>query len=128
MTATFANQADTFQATLMSLFAGNPHDTEADLSKVFTPSFTQRDDDTTRDFAGFVKHMKWLRENLPAGSVQLTITQFLRDGAHLAERHNSTLTKPDGTVSAAETFLFAEVAEDGRIAWVVETVKHRQGD
>ncbi|PWY73116.1 hypothetical protein BO94DRAFT_538998 [Aspergillus sclerotioniger CBS 115572] len=126
MASTFANQADTFQATLMSLFVGNPDDTEADLSKVFTPTFIQRDDDTTRDFAGFVQHMKWLRENLPAGSVNITITQFLRDGPHLAERHDSTLTKPDGTVSAAETLLFAEVAEDGRIAWIVEAVKPRK--
>ncbi|PYI08663.1 hypothetical protein BO78DRAFT_395528 [Aspergillus sclerotiicarbonarius CBS 121057] len=123
MAATFANQADTWQATLMSLFVGNLDDTEADLAKVFTPTFTLRDDNTTRDFAGVVQHMKGLRETLPAGSVQLTSTQFLRDGPHLAERHHSTLTKPDGTVNKAETFLFAEVAEDGRIAWIVETVQ-----
>ncbi|RAK95531.1 uncharacterized protein BO80DRAFT_429773 [Aspergillus ibericus CBS 121593] len=57
--ATFTNQASTFQATLLSLFAGNPSDTDTDLAKIFPPTFTQRDDHTTRDFTGFVKHMQW---------------------------------------------------------------------
>lgn len=122
-TTTFANQVDTYQAALMSLFSGKAEDTEADLSKLFTPTFTQRDDQASRDFPAFVKHIRWLRENLPPGSVNLTVTHFLRDGNQIAERHSSTTKRPGGEISRAETFMWVEIAEDGRIAWIVETVK-----
>ncbi|KAK3936873.1 hypothetical protein QBC46DRAFT_21228 [Diplogelasinospora grovesii] len=127
MTVTsFADDKVVYQAALASLFSGKPEDTESDLSRLFTPTFTQRDDDTTRDFPAFVAHIRWLREILPTGSVTLTVTQFLRDGAQLAERHDSTTTFPDGSVGRAETFQFAQLAEDGRIEWIVETVRHVQ--
>lgn len=86
----------------MSLFAGKPEDTEADLS-------------------AFVAHIRWIRKILPA--VALTVTQFLHDGAQLAERHTSSTTLPDCTGKRAETFQFAEVVEDGRSASIIETVK-----
>jgi hypothetical protein len=122
-TTTFANQKDTYQAALRSLFVGKPEDTEADLSKLFTPTFTQRDDDTTRDFPAFVAHIRWLREILPPGGFNdLTVTQFLRDGNQLAERHGGSKKKPP-TPGSTETFQFAEIAKDGRFAWIVETVK-----
>ncbi len=118
----WADNKDTYQAGLMSLFSGKPEDTEADLQKLFTPTFTIRvpSDGNLFDFPTFVTHIRWLRENVP--SVTLTITQFLRDGSQLAERHTSTTTMPDGSIGAAETFQFAEVAEDGRVAWIAETV------
>ncbi|KUL90186.1 hypothetical protein ZTR_02175 [Talaromyces verruculosus] len=120
---TVCDKVETYQAALMSLFSGKPEDTEADLSKLLHPSFTQRDDTTTRDFVGFVAHISHLRQVLSPGSVELKVTQFLRDGNQLAERHTSTMKMPDGTVRQAETFQFGELAEDGRIASVVETVK-----
>lgn len=123
---TFADQKDTYQAALISLFSGKAEDTEADLAKLFTPTFTQRDQDKTRDYPAWIAHVRWLREFLPPGSVNLTVTQFLRDGNQLAERHSSTTEKPDGTVGAAETFQFAEIAEDGRFAWIVEDVKSQK--
>ncbi|KAJ9150394.1 hypothetical protein NKR23_g3662 [Pleurostoma richardsiae] len=123
-TTDYASKRDTYQAALMSLFSGKPENTEEDLSKLFPPTFTQRDDDVTRDFPAFVAHIRFLREILP--SVTLTVTQFLRDGTQLAERHTSSTTRPDGTVVEAETFQFAEVAEDGRIAWIVETVRRAE--
>ena len=122
---TFASEATTFESALTSLFSGPPETTEADLAKFFTPTFIQRDDETTRDFSAFVAHIKWLRGILPPGSVTLKITQFLRDGNQFADRHSSTMKMPDGKVGAAETFMFGEVAEDGRIEWVVETVKRK---
>ena len=122
-TTTFANQVDTYQAALMSLFSGKPENTEADLSNLFTPTFTQRDNETSRDFPAFVEHIRWLREILQPGSVNLTVTHFLRDGNQIAERHSSTTKMPSGEVSGAETFQWVEIAEDGRIAWIVETVK-----
>jgi hypothetical protein len=122
-TTTFANQVDTYQAALMSLFSGKPEDTETDLSKLFTPTFTQRDNKASRDFPAFVKHIRRLREILQPGSVNLTVTHFLRDGNQIAERHSSSTKKPSGEVSRVETFMWVEIAEDGRVAWIVETVK-----
>ena len=81
----FADKRETCEAALTSLFSGKPEDTEADLSKLFTPTFTLRDDETTRDFPAFVEHIRFLRGFLP--KVTLTVVQFLRDGAQLAERH-----------------------------------------
>jgi hypothetical protein len=120
--ATFANSPETYQATLMSLFAGNPQDTEADLAKIFTPSF-KFEAEEKYDFDGFVAHMRRLREMKL--TVNLTTVQFLRDGNQLAERHVSTTTLQDGTEGHAETFMFAEVAADGRIDWIKEVVQRR---
>lgn len=122
---TFANQKDTFQAALMSLFSGKVEDTETDLSRLFTPSFKHydEDEDKIRDFTAWVAHIRWVRQILDPSSVNLTITQFLRDGNQLAERHISTTKNPDGNLAAAHTFQFMEIAEDGRIEWIVETVK-----
>lgn len=120
--ATFTDQKETFQAALNSFFSGKPKKTEADLARICHPSFTLTAEHEAMNFPGFVKHMTWLRENLPANSVSLTITQFLVDGNQRADRHSSTTTMPDGTVRGAETYLFAEVADDGRLLWVKEHV------
>lgn len=117
---TFTDHKDTYQAALVSLFSGKPEDTEGDLSKLLAPSFTLRDQDGTRDFAAFVSHMRWLRQNVPR--VTLTITQFLRDGPQVADRHVGITTLEDGTVLKSETFMFGVVAEDGRLVSLVETV------
>jgi len=123
--ATFASRIDTFQAALVSLFSGKPEDTEAEISKIFTPTFKHYDEDSgeIKDFTAWVAHLRWVREILTPGSVSLTVTQFLRDGNQLAERHISTTKMPSGKISPAHTFQFMEIAEDGRIEWIVETVK-----
>lgn len=117
---TFTDHKDTYQAALISLFSGKPEDTEQDLSKLLAPNFTQRDEDGTRDFAAFVAHMRWLRENVP--QVTLTITRFLRDGSQIADMHIGLTTLEDGTVLKSETYMFGEVADDGRLLSLVETV------
>lgn len=117
---TFTDHKDTYQAALVSLFSGKPEDTEEDLSKLLAPNFTLRDQDGTRDFAAFVSHMRWLRQNVPR--VTLTITQFLRDGPQVADRHVGITTLEDGTGLKSETFMFGVVAEDGRLVSLVETV------
>lgn len=117
---TFTDHKDTYQAALISLFSGKPEDTEDDLSKPLAPNFTQRDEDGTRDFAAPVAHMRWLRENVP--KVTLTITRFLRDGSQIADMHTGLATLEDGTVLESETFMFGEVADDGRLLSLVETV------
>ncbi|RFU78153.1 hypothetical protein TARUN_4085 [Trichoderma arundinaceum] len=121
--ATFADNPETYQATLRSLFAGNPQDTEAHLSKIFSPSFNFEAGPEKYDFAGFVAHMRRLREMKLV--VDLTTVQFLRDGNQLAERHVSKTTLQDGTEMRAETYMFAELAEDGRINWIKEIVQSK---
>ncbi|KAL7947390.1 hypothetical protein V8C42DRAFT_317644 [Trichoderma barbatum] len=121
--ATFADHPETYQATLRSLFNGSPEDTEADLSKIFTPSFKFEAGPEKYDFAGFVAHMRRLREMKL--NVDLTTVQFLRDGNQLAERHASVTTLQDGKEMPSETFMFAEIAEDGRINWIKEAVEPR---
>lgn len=121
--ATFTDSPDTYQATLRSLFAGDPQDTETHLAKIFSPSFKFEASREKYDFAGFVAHMRRLREMKL--TVDLTTVQFLRDGNQLAERHVSKTTLQDGTEMRAETFMFAEIAEDGRINWIKEAVQSR---
>ncbi|RDW61395.1 hypothetical protein BP5796_11287 [Coleophoma crateriformis] len=120
---TFADNVETYQAALSSLFSNKPEDTEVDLSKLFHPTFTQRDGEAVRDFPAFVAHIRWLREILPPGSVNLTVTVFLCDGNQRAERHTSTTKTSDGIVTPAETFQFVELADDGRISSIVEAVR-----
>ncbi|KAL6871960.1 hypothetical protein J3F83DRAFT_713834 [Trichoderma novae-zelandiae] len=119
--ATFADSPQTYQATLRSLFSGDPQDTEADLSKIFSPTFRFTAGAEKYDFAGFVEHIRRLREMKL--SVHLTTVEFLRDGRLLAERHVSAMILQDGKEMAAETFMFAEIAEDGRINWIKEAVQ-----
>jgi hypothetical protein len=123
---TFADNVETYQAAINSLFSGSPDSTEADLSKLFTPTFTQRDGDSTRDFPAFVKHIRWLREILPKGGVNVKVTHFMREGNQIAERHSGDpVTLPDGREQWGETFMWVEIAADGRIEWIVETVKRQ---
>ncbi|KAL1903361.1 hypothetical protein Sste5346_000647 [Sporothrix stenoceras] len=120
--ATFTDQKETFEAAISGFFSGKPEETEAYLATICHPSFRLTADNEAMDFPGFVKHMTWLRENLPPNAISLTITQFLVDGNQRADRHSSTTKMPDGTVRGAETYLFAEVADDGRLLWVKEHV------
>jgi hypothetical protein len=58
------------------------------------------------------------------GSVNVRVTHFLREGNQIAERHSGDpVALPDGRASWVETFMWVEIAEDGRIAWIVETVR-----
>lgn len=125
--ATFCDSLPTYQAALRRIFAGQPSTTAADLAAIFTPTFTQRDNDTTRDFPAFVEHIRWVREVTGGDIGDIDVVQFLRDGNQLAERHVNKTTMPDGRPVESETFMFVEVAEDGRIEKVVELVKRVYG-
>lgn len=119
----FADSKSTYESALSSLFSGKPEDTESDLSKLFTPTFTFQHGQERFDFASFVLHIRHLRELLP--KVTLTVTHFLRDGKQLAERHLGRTTRPDGSISESETFQIAEVAPDGRVSCIIELVRSR---
>lgn len=122
---TFTDTKEAFQAALRSLFSGKPDETESDLSKLLSPEFKLRADDETFDFAAFATHVRWLRQNVL--SVSLTIVQFIRDGNQLADRHMGETILKDGTVKKSETFMFVEVADDGRLSSIVETVRQIEG-
>jgi len=121
--ATFTDHVESYEATLRSMFVGKGEDTQSDLSRIFTPDFIHYDRDAdnlkTLDFAAFVAHIRWLRDNVPPGKLVLTVTQFLRDGNQLAERHCGP---------GYETFQFAEIADDGRIRWIVERQVKKKGE
>ncbi|CAH0047111.1 unnamed protein product [Clonostachys solani] len=122
----FASDKFSFETALMSLFSGPPENAESDFLKVFTPTSTMRADDKKFDFAAFVAQNRRVRELKP--KVSIKVTQFLRDGRQFADMHESTTELLDGTLMEAETFMFGEVAEDGRLAWIVETVRHIKRD
>ncbi|KAL7813985.1 hypothetical protein V8C44DRAFT_47025 [Trichoderma aethiopicum] len=123
--ATFADSPFTYQTTLRSLFTGDPQNTEADLSQIFSPTFQFTAGAEKYDFAGFVEHIRRLRD--VKLSVDLTTVEFLRDGNLLAERHASMMLLQSGKRMSAETFMFAEIAEDGRINWIKEAVQSVKG-
>ena len=54
----------------------------------------------------------------------MKVTLYMRDGNHIAERHSGDpMTMEDGSVVLGETYMWIELAEDGRIEGVVETVR-----
>ncbi|KAH8647319.1 hypothetical protein BX600DRAFT_476512 [Xylariales sp. PMI_506] len=121
--ATFTDKAETFGAALQSLFRGEPEDTEADLAKLLTSGFRIEASGEYLDFGEFVNHIRWLREHKAPGGMTFTTTQFVRDGNQVAERHLSVAKRADGTETRVESFLFCQVAEDGRLDWIVEAVE-----
>jgi ketosteroid isomerase-like protein len=134
-TSSFATTRSTYQAALISLFHGSSATVESDLAALFTPDFTQHDDDTAqtsspRDYTAWVHHVRWLREQHEQqhfSVVGFEVVQFVVDagGRQVAERHVSATRMKDGRVFRAETFQFVDVAEDGRICRIVETVRPR---
>lgn len=91
------------------------------MAKILAPTFTVTEGDKIMDFPAFVKHIQNLRSVLSTATV--TTTHFVRDGAKLAERHRTVATLKDGSIRRGHVFQFMEIAEDGRIASIVEAVE-----
>lgn len=54
----------------------------------------------------------------------MKVTHYMRDGNQIAERHSGDpYETDDGSLIKGETFMWIELAEDGRIEGVVETVR-----
>ena len=50
----------------------------------------------------------------------------MREGNQIAGQHSGDpVTLPDGREKWGETFMWVEIAADGRIEWIVETVKRQ---
>ncbi len=91
---------------------------EATVDRYFTPDYEQRTDGELVDRKGFVEHIRALRALVAEGHVE--VLEVVREGTRLADRHRVTVTKRDGSRSQLEVYLFAELADDGRLRRVDE--------
>lgn len=94
------------------------HPLEAAIDRYFTPDYTQSTDGETIGRDGFAAHMRALRALAAHGTVR--VGAVIRDGNRIADRHEVTITKRDGTTSRVEIYLFGEFADDGRLRRVDE--------
>ncbi|KAH6867797.1 hypothetical protein B0T10DRAFT_451506 [Thelonectria olida] len=115
-----------FAAGFESIFVGDSENTEDDLKRLFMPTYTQEVDGRVLSFPEFVDHIRHLRT--ATTSVKVKVSQFLRDGNQLAERHTVSVEFSNKPRSEFEVFLFGVVHEDGRLSSVVETIRHAEGD
>jgi hypothetical protein len=102
------------------------HPLEATIDRYFTPDYTQRTDGALSDRDGFAAHIKALRAVAADGTVK--VSEAVREGNRIADRHEVTVTKRDGTASRIEVYLFGELADDGRLCRVDEITRIVDGD
>jgi hypothetical protein len=91
---------------------------EHTVDRYFTPDYEQYTDGALVDHEGFVEHIRALRALVVDG--QIEVLEVVRDGSRIADRHQVTVTKRDGTVSQIEVYLFGTLAADGRLRQVHE--------
>jgi hypothetical protein len=124
--AHWTSNPEKFAVGFESIFVGDAENTEADLQRLFTPTYTQDVDGKVLSFPEFVDHIRHLRT--ATTSIKVKVSQFLRDGNQLAERHTVLVEFSNKPRSEFEVFLFGVVDDDGRLSSVVETVRHAKGD
>ncbi len=56
------------------------------------------------------------------------VSEAVREGNRIADRHEVAVTKRDGTASRIEVYLFGELADDGRLRRVDEITRLVAGD
>ena len=94
------------------------HPLAATIDRYFTPDYRQYTDGEVVDRDGFAAHLAALRAVTAAGRID--VLEIVRQGNRIADRHEVTVTKRDGTTSRMEIYLFGEVAADGRLRRVDE--------
>jgi hypothetical protein len=102
------------------------HPAEATIDRYFTPDYQQRTDGQLTSRDDFARHIRALRALAAQGSV--TVREVLLDGNRIADRHEVTVTRQDGTTSRIEVYLFGELASDGRLRRVDEISRVIEGD
>jgi SnoaL-like domain len=103
----------------------NSHPLEATIDRYFTPDYTQRTDGQLTGREEFAAHIATLRGLTACGTVK--VSEAIRDGNRIADRHEVSVTKRDGTTSRIEVYLFGELAGDGRLRRVEEITRVIQG-
>jgi hypothetical protein len=99
---------------------------EAPIGRYFTRDYTQRTDGALSSRDDFAAHIRALRALLADGS--LTVREAVREGDRVADRHEVTVTRRDGTTSRIEVCLFGELAGDGRLRRVDEITRVLSGE
>jgi hypothetical protein len=94
------------------------HPLETTIDRYFTPDYQQRTDGEVADRDGFAGHIRALRALAANGSVK--VRAVIREGNRIADHHEVTVTRRDGTPSRVEVYLFGELADDGRLRRVDE--------
>jgi hypothetical protein len=102
------------------------HPLESTIDRYFTPDYTQRTDGEIASRAGFAEHIAALRALTAHGSV--TVCEVVVDGNRIADRHEVTVTRHDGSTSQLEVYLFGEVGSDGRLRRVDEITRAINGN
>jgi hypothetical protein len=119
--------AATFVATALSEVCfghEGTHPLEATIDRYFAPDYQQRTDGELVGRDGFASHIRALR----AVTVSVSVLDVVREGNRIADRHEVTVTKRDGTTSRLEVYLFGELAEDGRLRRVDEITRVLDGN
>jgi hypothetical protein len=101
------------------------HPLESTIDHYFTPDYTQRTDGEIAGRTGFAEHIAALRALTAHGSV--TVCEVVMDGNRIADRHEVTVTRHDGSTSRLEVYLFGEFASDGRLRRVNEITRAVDG-
>lgn len=96
------------------------------IDRYFAPDYRQYTDGEVVDRDGFTAHIAALQARTVAGRIE--VLEIVRQGNRIADRHEVTVTKRDGTTSRLEIYLFGELAEDGRLRRVNEVSRLLQGD
>jgi hypothetical protein len=102
------------------------HPLEATIDRYFTPDYQQRTDGELVGRDGFAAHIRALRGLAADGRVQ--VREAIGQGDRIADRHEVTVTRQDGTTTRLEVYLFGEFASDGRLRRVDEISRVIDGD
>jgi hypothetical protein len=98
---------------------------EVTIGRYFTPDYQQRTDGELSGRDGFAGHIRALRDLIASGRV--TVREALCAGDRIADRHEVTVTRRDGSTSRVEIYLFGELAGDGRLRRVDELTRVLDG-
>jgi hypothetical protein len=110
-----------FQAAMLGSVVGDPAQAETWVRSVATPSYQHIINGTVRDFAGFVEHIRQMRENVV--EFEFKVHEFLRDGDQIAVRSTGRMKmKPaaGGIDFGFEAMIFVGVGDDERMSWLKE--------
>jgi len=105
---------------LRELLAGDLPVEDA-LTKHVTDDYRQSTDGVWIDRATFAQQLTQLRGFIER--VEIEVKSELSQGSAYAERHVITVTQRDGGVGSQEVYLFGEIADDGRFAWLEELTR-----
>ena len=113
-------------AALHDLLNNHHVDLDEAVARHFSDDYRQRTDGEWDDRAGFIDHMRHLRQVV--AHADITVHDELESGRNYADRHSVTITKTDGATVTQEVYLFGRLAHDGRFAEVHEVTLMLHGN